>query len=534
MARAPYNFVPSDDRVFYPAGADKISFDVPFRDGISGKISYELTAQTPVFVRNGHVLDQKDDHFSIFDGKYFIPATSIKGVIRNVLKVISFGSLDSSFTDGYSPEVGGEEKKPDLAECIFGCVDKPASLKGRVQFTPCWSKQVRTAGDVYVQLIGPHPELHYLYGRKKGAECVPKGRKRYVLKETVPNLSTRREGTTVSRMIPLGKDSVFCGEVFFHNLRPFELGALLSAMTFFGQEDKFFHQIGQGKPYGFGRMSLTLTGIKTDLPGAPGFYRDEEIAYIRQYVDFMNNFGFDVKNAPSVRELLVLCSFVVKPNDARFQYMGRNADTSPLPFLSELEGIRVPAFPDWDALLHEWRQKEEARLVKEREDAAALEAAGKDKEILDAFHVLMDLVKTKWDTGCMDEAASAYEQSNQLWNDHRPFFLENASPEIFKFRKDFSERFPVSSKPSVGDSGELAAEDLLRLNSINAVITMAKKKKPLSPSAQEMVKNRIMAILEGMKTKDRKSYRDVKRWKVLDDLDLEQDVRNQWIELFIV
>lgn len=98
--KAPYNFVPLNEKVFFPDWADKISQDVPFEDGVSGTIELKITAQTPIFVRNGHEksdADAKNDEYKSFsktvDNRYFIPATSIKGAIRNVLEIMSFGKM---------------------------------------------------------------------------------------------------------------------------------------------------------------------------------------------------------------------------------------------------------------------------------------------------------------------------------------------------------------------------------------------------------------------------------------------------------
>ncbi|MDD4149932.1 MAG: TIGR03986 family CRISPR-associated RAMP protein [Bacteroidales bacterium] len=97
--KSPYNFVPVSDDVFYPNWADKISHDVPFKDGISGSIELEVKAESPVFVRNGHVRSDADEgnlkynSFCNINGKYFIPATSLKGCIRNVLEIISFSKM---------------------------------------------------------------------------------------------------------------------------------------------------------------------------------------------------------------------------------------------------------------------------------------------------------------------------------------------------------------------------------------------------------------------------------------------------------
>ncbi len=96
--KAPYNFVPLEEKAFYPSWANHISQDIPFEDGVSGSIEYTITAKTPIFVRNGQKQEtdtkKRDNRFSqTSDGRYFIPGTSIKGEIRNVLEILSFGKM---------------------------------------------------------------------------------------------------------------------------------------------------------------------------------------------------------------------------------------------------------------------------------------------------------------------------------------------------------------------------------------------------------------------------------------------------------
>ncbi len=98
--KAPFNFVPLSDKVFFPDWADKISQDIPFEDGVSGTIKLKITAQTPIFVRNGHTkedAEKKNERYKSFsktsDGRYFIPGTTVKGAIRSVLEIISFGKM---------------------------------------------------------------------------------------------------------------------------------------------------------------------------------------------------------------------------------------------------------------------------------------------------------------------------------------------------------------------------------------------------------------------------------------------------------
>lgn len=96
MIKAPYNFVPLENRAFYPSWANHISQDIPFEDGVSGSIEYTIEAKTPIFVRNGYTDREKPDYSTFsktHNGKFFIPGTSIKGEIRNVLEILSFGKM---------------------------------------------------------------------------------------------------------------------------------------------------------------------------------------------------------------------------------------------------------------------------------------------------------------------------------------------------------------------------------------------------------------------------------------------------------
>lgn len=112
LIKAPFNFVPLNDKVFIPNWSEEISHDIPFEDGESGEIDYELTAVSPLFIRNGHTRNdangdnKKNENYTSFSkdayGNYFIPATSIKGMVRNVLEIISFGKMDKISNERFS------------------------------------------------------------------------------------------------------------------------------------------------------------------------------------------------------------------------------------------------------------------------------------------------------------------------------------------------------------------------------------------------------------------------------------------------
>ena len=109
MIYAPFNFVPLSEEVYFPDWSEKISHDIPFSDGSSGIIRMRIKAMTPIFVRNGHTPEDKEnwtDDYKEFshtpDGRYFIPATSIKGMVRNILEIASFGKMSRITNKRYS------------------------------------------------------------------------------------------------------------------------------------------------------------------------------------------------------------------------------------------------------------------------------------------------------------------------------------------------------------------------------------------------------------------------------------------------
>ncbi len=91
---APYNFVPLSDKVVIPEWGDKVSHDLPFRDGISGELELTITAKTDILVggmqNNGHV-----HFFKTPDGKYAIPGSSLRGMFRNVMEIATFSRMSA-------------------------------------------------------------------------------------------------------------------------------------------------------------------------------------------------------------------------------------------------------------------------------------------------------------------------------------------------------------------------------------------------------------------------------------------------------
>lgn len=98
MITAPFNFVPLNDKVFFPPWAEDVSHDIPFEDGESGVIEMTITAKSPLFIRDS----QDEEKFCHYNGQAYIPSSSVKGMVRNVLEIMSFSKLSFFDDDTYA------------------------------------------------------------------------------------------------------------------------------------------------------------------------------------------------------------------------------------------------------------------------------------------------------------------------------------------------------------------------------------------------------------------------------------------------
>lgn len=95
---APYNFVPLAGWVHIPDWSQQASHDWPFEDGLSGEIRYRLVADSPLLV-GGHQRQASDRSpgevrpFQLPEGRYAIPGSSLKGMLRAVVEIAGFGRM---------------------------------------------------------------------------------------------------------------------------------------------------------------------------------------------------------------------------------------------------------------------------------------------------------------------------------------------------------------------------------------------------------------------------------------------------------
>lgn len=156
----------------------------------------------------------------------------------------------------------------DYAKSLFGYSDDKDSYKSRLSFMDAeLKKDQRTTPPVSLILGGPKPTsyLDYLKGKNNQPvsynddEFELRGVKQYWLKEDAEPGIVKNNEKVATRFRPYNRGAVFQGEIRFSNLTSEELGLVLWGLLL---EEGSNQNIGKGKPYGYGRIQVRLTGLK--------------------------------------------------------------------------------------------------------------------------------------------------------------------------------------------------------------------------------------------------------------------------------
>lgn len=228
---------------------------------------------------------------------------------------------------------------PDLAECLFGYIkdnNGKNALKGRIQFQNAYAVgEVHEDAPFKTILGSPKASYYPEYIRQTGSNGringnyttwdngSPSGWKRYYLRDnTWGKIEGEDASNTLTIMHPLKKECRFKGKISFHNLKPVELGALLAALTCNGQESNY-HQLGMGKPYGFGKCEYNIS-----LNAQPLFH-DENATTGNSIEYYIAHFNYAIENflkvndwygLPEMKELLSISTKAVSDTE-KYKYM---------------------------------------------------------------------------------------------------------------------------------------------------------------------------------------------------------------------
>ncbi len=230
---------------------------------------------------------QRTKHFDAFVMKHlkagkrlavFFLKDSPNGQPQAEKEVVSLGlsrmykiPYTKSIKDGINQDA--DNTKLDLCDTIFGSTDD-LSCKGRVHIGHAMLNGRLEDPPMEAYIFGEPAASFYPMYLKQSFEkgfitydsdhIEISGRKRYrVMPAQKIMYSARGNGNlnvkTWLRPLPSGQK--FSLKIRVHNLRPFEIGALISALTFHQTPD-VFHTIGQGKSFGLGKTSMSITNIK--------------------------------------------------------------------------------------------------------------------------------------------------------------------------------------------------------------------------------------------------------------------------------
>ncbi|MGX2972067.1 RAMP superfamily CRISPR-associated protein [Helicobacter sp. T3_23-1059] len=278
----PYNFIEPNERVFYPqefgeVADDKISFTQPFKDSQSGILELTIIAKSDIFTGGfeGKNADKKSpkDFFKIGD-KYALSGSSVRGVIRTISQVLSFGKFKTDapdykkkgeFVERIKSNFKSNESKLDMTERIFGQIinanGKNFALKSRISFSHFIASKVCRAqytNPIYISMK-PDFEKSKTYKDKQGFRFyAPLGK----IEQSKGNQNNDKVSFTIS---PLGKGTEFEGKLRYFNLTKAELGLVLLCLTSLDSDKGEYYKFGGAKFYGYGDTQIKLNGISEAL-----------------------------------------------------------------------------------------------------------------------------------------------------------------------------------------------------------------------------------------------------------------------------
>jgi CRISPR-associated protein (TIGR03986 family) len=207
----------------------------------------------------------------------------------------------------------------DMTQAIFGYINQKEklSLRGRVQFGNAIDENAiddNSLIEVKGVLGSPLASYYPFYIQQKGKKYVTydddmtiAGRKRYRIHHDkyitdLPKGNGNDKVLTTLKLIPANRSFTFSINV--HNLRPVEVGALLSSLTFH-QTDNIYHNIGMAKSFGYGKLKVSIKSLE-------GFHYDVE-TYLKKFEQEMNEFTYSYSkskwtDSSPVNDLLSMAS----------------------------------------------------------------------------------------------------------------------------------------------------------------------------------------------------------------------------------
>lgn len=310
----PYNFIPFPSVVLRRYGSPE---EIPGHDRLeadllSGEIEISVHTKTPLVFHNP---DGTQDFPKNSQGKYFLPGSSLRGLIRENMQILSYGAARPDYdvedqqlshrvrvpggkkqqtqrvnyahkvTDGL-PESYRQEIL-DYPYSILGFIGEQGAFRSRVSFGDLVAQgNVNQQPAVQLTLMEPKPSFcaGYIHGQKGRSDIVDydsefalNGFKQYWLKETVwipepepVSKNSKKKPSDNEKVVsvrsPLPAGTELRSTIRYRNLHPDELGLLLGCLDLglwrIHPEKECFQSLGSGKPFGFGRVSIRVCSLR--------------------------------------------------------------------------------------------------------------------------------------------------------------------------------------------------------------------------------------------------------------------------------
>lgn len=226
----------------------------------------------------------------------------------------------------------------DYARSIFGTINEKSAYKSKVSFTDAkLDDDVKPGEKKEIILSSPKPTSYRDYiDQSKGDatynsdEFELRGIKQYWLHDMNDVNIESKNKNVASTLRPFDKGVSFTGKLRFNNLTKAELGVLLWSIKL--EKDSMMN-IGQGKPYGFGIISVSDITLKIvdnkkayNVSNALDFSPFKE-GNVDEYIDCYKKVvsesigGKRIDELPSVVAFFNMKDSINKPNKEKVRYM---------------------------------------------------------------------------------------------------------------------------------------------------------------------------------------------------------------------
>ena len=273
---APYNFISFAESPWLPYQSID---DLPPHDRIdpqrrTGELHITLTAETPVFVagEKGRSPGDASRFFRTPDGALAIPGSTIRGLTRENMQILSFAPVRVGEDIAENKDSGRKGYKFPIADGLppkykeltdAGPLDCPSAILGfsrgklaycsRVSFGDFAAEAGAREGAVVRMILGePKPGYARAYLDRNSRL---RGFKQYWLKDAQKTDVPPGKEKVGTALCPLPAGTRFHGVVRFKNLSDAELGLLVWSLCL---DEGCYQNVGMGKPYGYGRMSVRV------------------------------------------------------------------------------------------------------------------------------------------------------------------------------------------------------------------------------------------------------------------------------------